>query len=300
MERTNIKNAVNLHSVDAIFTSDWHLRDTVPPCRTDDFEIEQWGKVRFIMDLARTYDAPILHAGDLFHTWKPSPYLLSMAMNNIHPMGLLQTIYGNHDLPQHNILLAVRCGVNTLINSHHIRLARGVHWNTELTGGQFIEIKGRRILLWHIMTYQGKEPFPGCTDVPAGGLLRKHRQFDVILTGHNHKTFVEELDGRLLVNPGCITRQEADKADFKPCVFLYCAKTNTVKKVFIPIEQGVVSKTSHVVDIEERNTRIDAFISRLNTDWDSSIDFVQNVGQALALNPVTKEVKSLINKALEQ
>ncbi|KKL99820.1 hypothetical protein LCGC14_1810530, partial [marine sediment metagenome] len=84
---------------DLILTSDWHLREDTPICRTDDFWSAQWNKVDQVMALQSKYDCPILHAGDLFHHWKPSPYLLSETIDHLQG-SRFYTVYGQHDLPQ--------------------------------------------------------------------------------------------------------------------------------------------------------------------------------------------------------
>ena len=85
-----------------IITSDWHLRETNPICRLDDFvEETQWKKVNFISDLQKKYGCPVVHAGDLFDKWKPSPELLTKTMQHIP--NDFHTIYGQHDLPNHNL-----------------------------------------------------------------------------------------------------------------------------------------------------------------------------------------------------
>ena len=290
----------NLKTPNAILTADWHLRDDIPACRTDNFEPAQWRKVKFISDLQETYNCPILHAGDLFDHWKPSPNLLSKAIEFLPKR--FYTIFGNHDLPQHNLELAYKCGINVLEKAGKLEIMDDVHWNQLPRNMSSICIgnKTHRTLIWHVMTYQGKKPFPGCTDSPAGGLLRKYPEYDLIVTGHNHQSFTETYQNRLLVNPGSITRQESDQASFQPKVYLYFADTNTVQAVDIPIEKGVVSKPENTQKIEERNKRISAFIEKLNTNWDSTIGFEKNMERYLAVNDTHEEIKKIIYKILDK
>ena len=98
----------------AILTADWHLRDTQPVCRTDNFWEAQWKKVQYVLNLQNEHKCPIIHAGDFFHTWKTSPYLLSKTMEHMDSKYPFLTVYGNHDLPQHNLELAHKSGLHTL------------------------------------------------------------------------------------------------------------------------------------------------------------------------------------------
>ena len=282
---------------DLIITSDWHLRDTTPICRVDDFETTQWRKVDFISRLQRRLKCPVIHAGDLFEKWKPSPYLLAKTIEHL-PKDFY-TIYGNHDLPQHNIELKNRCGVYVLEKANVLTVIDGRHWNVDYNENQWFEIEGRKIHIAHIMTYQGKTPYPGCTDTPASGLLRKYKDFDLIITGHNHMQFVEKHNGRLLLNPGSLTRQSSNERGWKPCVWVWRAKDNSLEQVFLPVELDAVQVPERIAEKEQREERIDAFISRLNTEWGEEMDFEANIRKAIAVNDVPKSIQDIIYKAVE-
>ncbi|MCK5016195.1 MAG: metallophosphoesterase family protein [Candidatus Peribacteraceae bacterium] len=285
---------------DALLTSDWHLRHDTPICRTDEeFQRSQWTKVDFIKDLQSKYQCPVLHAGDLFNHWKPSPWLLSKTMQHLPEW--FCTIFGNHDLPQHNIQEKDKCGIFALETARVLTLLPGIHWGyngAQLRSFDSFNIKGRRILIWHVMTYQGKTPWPGCTDPKAGGILRKYPEYDLILTGHNHKAFTETHEGRLLVNPGSLTRQDADQIDFLPRIYLYYADTNTIRAVRLPIKKDAVSR-AHIERSSERSERIDAFISKLSGEFQAGLNFEENLERFFQKNKVKKKEKEIIYKALE-
>ena len=284
---------------DAILCADFHLREDQPVCRTDDFPVAQWLVLDQVKELQKRYDCPVLHSGDLFHHWKPSPALLTETMT--HLPAKFWTIYGNHDLPQHSLELKNKSGVYTLWIAGHLNVIFGTHWGQlPCEDGKFkYHLAGKNILVWHIMTYQAKTPWPGCEDPMAGKLLRKYPAYDLILTGHNHKTFVEEHEGRLLVNPGSLTRQTSDQINHRPCVFLWYAKTNTVEQVFLNVPEGVISR-EHIEVQEQREGRIEAFISRLNEDWEAAISFEENIQRCLFSNKVEKEVENIVINAMEK
>jgi DNA repair exonuclease SbcCD nuclease subunit len=292
MERKKINKTPS-----AILTSDWHLREDIPVCRTDDFWVSQWGKVDFISDLQMKYDCPVIHAGDLFDRWKPSPELLTRSI--LHLPKKFITIYGQHDLPQHSLELAYKCGIDTLVASGSISfLNKGVSWGELPENKEIWHLKDRSILVWHKMNYQGEPPWPGCTDPKAGKLLRKYPQYSLILTGDNHKPFVEEYEGRLLVNPGSLMRQDADQVDFRPRVYLWYADTNTVEPVYIPIEDGAVSR-DHLIRKQERDDRLEAFVSKLNNDWEGTVSFEENLERLMKENEIGDKIKEIVYKAVE-
>lgn len=295
MKRTTTKKV----SPDAILMSDPHLRLDIPICRTEEEFLEaQWGKLQFIKDLQKKHNCIVLCAGDLFHYWKPSPYLLSKTIE--HLPDKFHTIYGQHDLPQHNLQLQDKSGIYTLKTALKLILLDGVHYGEEPNedSGVFFPIADRAVLIWHKMTYQGKPPWPGCVDPKANKLLRKYPEYDLILTGDNHKTFTETYDNRLLVNPGSLMRQDADQGSHRPSIFLYYAITNTVEQVYLPIKSGVVSR-EHIERNEERSDRIEAFISKLDGGWEAGMSFEKNLEEFFKNNRVRKQTKEIIYEALE-
>jgi DNA repair exonuclease SbcCD nuclease subunit len=280
----------------AILTSDWHLRETTPTCRTDDFWKAQWDKVDWIAELQKQYDCPVLHAGDLFHHWKPSPFLLSATIK--HLPDKFVTIYGQHDLPQHSLELKEKSGIYVLEKAGKLRVLDEASWGQKPDkGSYFLPVTERHILVWHKFTYIGKDPWPGITSPKENELLKKYPQFDLILTGDNHQPFVVEWKGRLLVNPGCLTRQRASETH-EPRIYLWYAEQNQVEKVIVPhIKEAVTNE--HIEVKKERDERMDAFIDSLEMEWDEELNFEENVKQFFNRNRVRKCVKEIILKAMD-
>ena len=288
---------------DAILTSDWHIREDTPTCRTDDFWETQWIKVGFVKEMQKEYGCPVLHAGDLFHHWKPSPHLLTYTMSFLPNQ--FYTIYGQHDLPSHNWELRYRSGIATLEQAGALTVLDRCHWGQKPEHNSFEIWKGRlgegvqrSILVWHVMNYQGKKPWPGAKIPMAAALLKKYKDYDLILTGDNHKPFTETMEGRLLVNPGSLTRQSADQIDHRPRVYLYYADDNTISPVFLPIDPGAVVR-DHIEEQEKKEKRITAFVSRLTDEWTADLSFEANLEEFFRTNQVRKSVEKLTYKAIE-
>lgn len=294
-----------MKKADLILTSDWHLRETIPTCRTDDFWETQWKKVEFVSKLQHEHGCPVLHAGDLFHHWKPSPYLLSYTMAWLPDN--FNSIYGQHDLPQHSWENREKSGINTLSVAGTIKVLPGTHFG-QIPEKPSFEVhipthpigshEVRKILVWHKMVWQGKKPWPECTDPNAVALLKKYKEYDFILSGDNHKPFTEEYEGRLLVNPGSLSRQSADQIDHLPRVYLYHASDNTVDACYLPIDPKAVSR-EHIAKNEDRDGRVEAFISKLDGDWAAGMSFEENLKEFLQRNEVRDSVKDIIYKAIE-
>lgn len=275
----------------------------MPSCRIDNFEEAQWDKVAQVAALQQEHNCPVLHAGDLFHHWKPSPYLISKTI--IYLPSRFYTVAGQHDLPQHNLELFNKCGMHTLLQ------AKAINWiGTDLEGnfgqgvGAFPAVfhdgnQGRTVGVWHHFVWDGKNiPWPGFEGMSARQVLKANPEFDLIVTGDYHKPFTYEYKGRLLVNCGCLTRQAADYENHKPRVWLWNAETNTVKAHFLKIEQGVISR-DHIEVQEERNKRLDAFIARISDEWEVSVSFEENLKRFISSNRIRKSVVDLVHKAME-
>jgi DNA repair exonuclease SbcCD nuclease subunit len=294
-----MKRTKNQRIPDALLVSDIHLRDDHPICRTDDFFNTQWKKLDFLRFLQQKYECIILCAGDLFHHWKPSPFLLSNAL--MHMPSSFYTVWGQHDLPQHSLQLKQKSGLFTLYNSRTVNLLKFGFGEEPKKDECTLNIKDRSILVWHRFVWDGKtQPWPGCEEPTAKQVLSWFPDIDLILMGDNHKTFIEKSkDGRLLVNPGSFTRQTADQASHVPCVFAWYAEDNTVESIPIPITQDVISR-AHIDVQTERNERIESFIKSLSEEWEVDISFEQNLEIFFKKNMVAESTRKIIYKALDE
>ena len=290
----------------AILTADIHLREDQPVARLDNYFEAQARKIKWLRDLQKEHgNIPILDSGDLFHKWRPSPFLLQWAIRNLPEM---ITVEGNHDQSSHNPELFQKTGLAVLEAAGVLELAGGYRlkgtdifvlgfpWGADLRGP--VNPIGQYVALAHVMTYKGRSPYPGCKDPGAGTLLDKMPGFDLIVTGHNHTPFVVEKDGRLLVNPGSLMRATADQADHKPRVYLWFAEDNHVEPVYVPIEDGVVSR-EHLDVVAHRDERMGAFVERLNQDVEIGLSFERNMERFVASNRLRARTKEILEEAVK-
>lgn len=287
-----------LKKADAVFCGDLHLSFKTPIARTDNYSEAMWTKFEFINQLALDNNCPVLCSGDFLDHWKASPELLSVIIEKTTAEWF--SIYGDHDLPNHSLKLKHKSGLTTLQKAGKVTLVKGGDGSNKFRNElpkkvRPIIIQDKKILLWHVMTWNKELPYPGCTASNAKQLLKKYPQFDCIVTGDNHKPFVVEYKGRLLVNVGSMLRSSADQITYKPSVWLYYAKTNSVVPVQLPIKEGVISR-EHIEIQNERNERIDAFISKIKTDFKLSMNFKDNLIKFFDKNKTKKKVKELILK----
>jgi len=300
---------------DLILTADWHLRDDVPRCRTDDFQTAQRHKIRCIRDLQAEHGCPVVVAGDVFDRWqgfsgRTDHSLISWAIS--HLPASLYIVPGQHDLPYHShtaysksaLAVLERAGVAVSLCGGRrrferpLRILQGAGFGMTPPAPPPAVPGARRVLVWHTFTWRGRIPWPGCQATAARRLQDKYPQYDLIVTGDNHKPFVSEWKGRLLVNPGSLMRTTADQADHEPRVYLWFAKRNEVKPVFLPVKKGVISR-EHIQTNQQRSARLDRFVNQLVKDEQHSVDFVENMKRWLEDNPQRKETRDLIWEGVE-
>jgi predicted phosphodiesterase len=209
----------------------------------------------------------------------------------------IYVIYGQHDLPQHSLELSHKSSIDTLVEAGKVKILPECHYGQEPNKGSLLfPVSEKKILVWHHMTYTAP-PFPGATGGNAIDILKKY-SYDLLVTGDNHQSFSVEYQGRLLVNPGSLTRQTADQIDFQPRVVLWYAETNTIEWVNIPIQKDVITR-EHIEVKEKHDERISAFISRLNDDWQVELSFEENLKRFFDANQVRESVKQIIYTAIE-
>jgi len=293
--------------VTAILTADIHLWDNPPSTRIDDFLVAQERKLKFLKELQAKYKCPVIDAGDVFNGWKASPWVTLLAYHLL-PTPFI-TVPGNHDLPEHSMKLyeksslalleKVRKGVAVLSSGGEACL-QGYTVAGFAYGEKLGRVDGDIVIIHDLVYPTGKPPWPGAEGYEARKLFELFPHAKLILTGHNHTAFVEEHEGRLLVNPGSMMRLSIDKADYKPRCYLYYGKQNRVRAVYYPIEQGVFDLT-HRAAMEERKKRMEAYIERMNmgVGWGVQFSFRANLEQFFKENKIPRLVREVIWKHLE-
>lgn len=301
----------NLKRCSLILTSDWHLRSTIPICRKDDFLKEQERKVDFILRQSLVYNCPILIAGDIgdkpqWENWVLKKYIEKFKKHS-------QKIYvlpGQHDLPNHRLDKLDESGLGVLIASKAatLLLREPVYILGIDIGIYPVQFKNKifkvksnedeqHIVIIHQLVSQSKLWEGQRNFTFAKSLLKKFPCYKLIVSGDNHQSFVEEYEGRLLVNPGSIMRTSISQKDFKPAIYLWYVETNTIKKIFIPIEQDGFKPTSEV--IEMINIEGNKFIQTLKKNYDILVSFENNMRNYLNRNhSISKKVKEKIYEAI--
>lgn len=238
-------------------------------------------------------------------------------------------VAGNHDLPGHDIGNLHKSVLGSLVDSGCIKFLQNesrypnlfeLHENKYVYSGsgnvwcEDIDIcvygcswgeeiprpkqkSKRNILVIHKMIINNLPLWPGQEAPKAKELLKQYPEYDLIVSGDNHNTFISEYEGRLLVNPGSMMRTKTDQFNHEPCFFLYYPESNTVEKILYNFEkpEKVISKI-HVRKKEQRKQRMDKYshaiksadFSQLKSFSDNTHAIMSKTGASLRIRDITE------------
>lgn len=302
-------------NMEFIVTADWHLRASRPRCRID----EDWYKtqkkaVNQIKKIACEKNCNVAIVGDIFNSNTDTSFQTiqiiqdfakELAENNLS----CYILAGNHDLLYHSSENIEKSAVGILFNSENIYPIKDYFENPGSLGYAKVSYsasnfdeednKDAEIVFKHVLCFPDAKSLPPNVDaLTAKDLLSEFPNAKYIFTGDYHKNFHYEKNGRHVVNPGCLLRQASDFKDYQcGCYFV-----NTDKSLveFIPIidkEQFV--DDSYILEQDEREQRIEKFVSKLKDTKNISLDFIDNVRNAIISNNLNENIKNTIEELME-
>lgn len=304
--------------VDAILCADVHMRHDTPKCRTDDYQHAQWTKWQEILELGVHYDAPILVAGDLGHKYQwPSPLLREFIFRwSAAGQPEIILVPGQHDLPYHKVdnwdqsaigvLEAAGC-ITVLLGSSRLPMSMAgdiMLYDFPWGVGMDRRIQGTEctaIAMTHQLVMEGKgnkADWPGADAAFALELLKAHPQFQLILSGDNHKPFVVEHDGRLLVNPGSVMRMTADQADHRPRVYLW-NRQNEYEEYYLAAPADVITR-DYLDEQQAKKHRMEAFVASVADGPAKGLSFEDNVRRLMDERQVHKNVQDKVWECIDE
>lgn len=281
---------------DALLCADSHIRSDVPLCRIDDYLGNQINKLSFIAMTARKYKIPILHAGDLFHKSTTNRFWEVQIINSFRYLQLY-IIPGNHDLIGHNLETFHYSSIG-VINAAFEKMNDVLISVDGFKYSGKLNLCGKRIAIIHEYIHAPKNKNHKIEGYSTDQIFDKLSDYDLILTGDNHITFTKQRKNQLLVNPGSMMRMNADQVDHKPCVFLWYAEDNRVEQVFLPIDKNAVD-VAHIDIEKEKSDRTNAFVERMNNDYELSLSFQNNMKQHLKVNKTRPAVENIIWECID-
>lgn len=280
-----------------IVTADWHLREDRPICRLDEDWMEtQRLCVRKVVDGANERDCDIFIIGDLFHRPVVAPRIVNMFLSEISRLDQDLECYilpGNHDVQYGNYENLNQSCLGIVINSgiRTIQLLKEKSPDYE------------DILFFHTLVFESEKSIPpNCAAIVANEMLKKYSEADWIFIGDNHKAFRyqnEKISNGILLNPGCLMRQNASEIDYKPG-YWYVNGCNKQEIKFVESYDNELDKyitRNHLEKQEERDDRICAFVETLKGKSGISLDFESNINEKLK-SVGDENIKELIMELL--
>lgn len=302
-----------------IFFSDIHLMDSNPICRLDHFQMSMREKVQYLLDYAKEQEHDIFIAGDICDKWKLSPALEGWFIKVVKASGVnIYTICGQHDLPEHNMRRLEE-------GSYHVFMMAGIiqhldspvsfqyddnpfntidmypyNWNDDLYCPENMDAE-KNIAIVHHFVYKGAEPWPGCTEPNNLQMIRKLKNFDLIVCGDNHEPFIHTKGKTTLLNCGSVFRTTAKQEHHKPAFYVVDNETLELRTEYLPIKADVISR-EHIDKQKERDARIEEHISRISKsvgDVELDMDPKENVMSHCRENGISKSIILKLEKAFE-
>ena len=280
-----------------ILTADWHLRATPPRCRIDKDWIETQRKaLEQVYKYALGYKCSVFVVGDIFHSNSDVSFqCIQMVQDLADKLDKIEQglfiLCGNHDLLYHSSQNIDKSAVGILLKSNNIYKISDFNYH-HVSAPNFDEkAEDKEFLFIHKLVFPSLEAMPPNVSggITAEELLTIYPYSDWIFTGDYHKAFhYNSSNMRHVVNPGCLICQATDFKDYTPCVYFINTDERIVKRLDIDDNKEYIDD-SYILKQDEREKRLDDFISKVNGTKTMTLDFVENVENELSTGNYSKE-----------
>jgi DNA repair exonuclease SbcCD nuclease subunit len=297
--------------------SDVHLLGRTPMNRVDDILDYQWEKLDFI--LRTCLDRGVFHvmqAGDLFdvpRNWDTLNKTIQV-FKNYNDDIYIGSVFGQHDTyMRNNHVITNKALLNQLDlllipDENHILYENeevkvfGINFEDNLNIADLIDkfefsINRKHALVIHA-PISDTPAFQGHEFLNATLLLKKLKSFDLILCGDIHKKFKIQMNGRWIVNTGCIIRKNNDEynQDYKPCFFIWDTDKRTVDEVQIPHNPSATI-FNYTETLESKNVLND-FINSIIVPAEESTDIYSAIKKFIKDNNIDPAIENLISEVM--
>jgi len=281
-----------------IFAADLHLRKSVPKCRKeteDEWFMQQWKQLNFIVEKAIEYGCDVLLGGDTFHTSIVQDEIKNMFINAFSTIKV-SGIAGQHDLPEHSWRNLNKSSYGVLKNTDVLpspSICSYCHFGTDIV------TVNDEIMLVHELVFENAQKIPpNVRAKTAEQMLDEYPKAKWILCGDQHHGFYYQKGKRHVIMAGCMNRQAADFIDYEPCIWYIDTESDEVVRILIPDDRNMISD-KHIKDKDERTDRISAFVSLIKDAKAVSLDFDENVRNGIISNPdLPKDVVNVIEELM--
>lgn len=290
-------------------TADWHLQATKPPCRTDDFFTVQEQTLDVLAQEADEHPVDmVVVAGDVFPHMTVPDWLKRMVAYKFRNV-LVEGVVGNHDVDFHRVDYLPRSSLGVLDSAGVIKCSgnlddTGVIYKLHCDGVWTGVPNSADIVLAHQFVYKKTPPFPGAEE--SGYEVRRLPKGPrLIISGDNHQSFTFKSKSRLIVNPGCITRQRSDMADHVPKAYIINVpldedvRPEIIETITLPDTADVITR-EHIEEKEEKEQRFVTLTEKLNETETHGISFRANLEHKIEKTKMRKGTKQELSTKLAE
>ena len=248
--------------------SDLHLLSKTPENRCDDILTKQWDKLEYVLNYCQGNCIEYLfQAGDWFdipRNWETFNRTVELLKRFSYPK--IYCVEGQHDKYFRsedtitNLSLLDKLGLITILKTpisvdnfdvHGISFEDGMNIDKTIDALP-VNKNAYNILIIHA-PISDAPLFPGHEFSKANLLIKKHKEFDLILCGDIHKEFISYgSKDRIILNTGCMIRKEKNEYNekHKPQFYVVDTKINSCEQIIIPHEpfDKVFSKQERIIE----------------------------------------------------
>lgn len=295
----------------AILIADLHFSLTPPVWRSAE---PNWMKVQArvcneLRNIQKTYDCPILCAGDICE-WDSKPELINWLKLN---MPVVHAIPGQHDLPNHQYKDMYRSAFQTLCDNGIIKeikygipfecsdfIAYGFPWEKDIeplldNTNPKIKIAIAHQYVW-ITNYGYKMAAPELKLTNS----KRFNGYDVLIFGDNHMGFTTTTNkGKIAVfNCGSLMRRASDEINYQPQIGLLTKDGNVISHLLDTSEDKYIPSTDESEIIEDID--LTAVIKGLEKLGKTALDFSEAMKEFNRQGTLSKEAWKILLKAMER
>jgi DNA repair exonuclease SbcCD nuclease subunit len=303
-----------------LVTSDLHLREDVPQCRAEtvqDWFTLQKKQLYQIVSIAEEYNVEgIIVAGDIFHRPRVPPIIEQLFLSLVQNIPVY-IMPGQHDLPGHSaknvdnssfgVLERMITMFDSVVESNRKLQSMSSLCDWEMFQSREIMKSAKmepELLCVHRLITPNNSSLPIKEAMTTLELIEHfsavNEEYKIFIAGDYHHGHIyvapnrSSYAGKAVIVPGCLNRQAADMISYHPSVVVF--DSDQPSDCFtISIDDPIEMITNqHIVERNERNERIESFISAMQEAKSVSLSFEDNVRTALAEHQPSKAVKEFV------
>jgi len=294
---------------------DLHITDQKPENRLDDYFETLSGKVKWIFEFGKEKGCDIIALpGDIFNTHRANDFLKQHLIKIIIQYGFENKVlvsFGQHDQRYHstdrsntplNVLDAANIvkvlGEFPLIYPGDKVAFYGASFEEDIppiTTKDFFNVLVTHRMIIEEKLWEGQEEFD------RSNLLLRQNDFDLIISGDNHNTFITKSGKKTLINCGSLMRSNIDQANHKPCIFIYDTVSREAIRYDIPVKPfEEIMNIEDAVEDKKHDERMAAYIKTLDGNVEiKGMKFKMNLKTYIAANEVEEGVQDIFGEVIE-